>query len=162
MRLSVNKSFGATVELPAYLFYDISISRGHVLAQQLRLLKYCLGGFLLLVGWVAVLAQYALDHCAQVGADAFLHRAIYRRVPGHGLDEFPRNGFERFGTKRAKHSGTRPPTRSVGLPGQDRRDADGAKLRRVAAGAACCAPTAGAGETRRRRGAGLKARRYLR
>lgn len=52
------------------------------------MLKDSLGGFLLLIGRVAVLAQDALDQAPQVGAGVFAYRPVNRNICSDGLDKF--------------------------------------------------------------------------
>ena len=49
------------------------------------------GGLLLLVGWVAVLAEDALDHDPNLRADSFAFRPINRHAVADGLDQLPDN-----------------------------------------------------------------------
>jgi hypothetical protein len=49
---------------------------GDVAAEEFGLFQDGLGGFLLLIGRVAVLAEDALDHGAKLGLDAFLDGPI--------------------------------------------------------------------------------------
>jgi hypothetical protein len=61
---------------------------GPFLGEELRLFEDGLGGFFLFVGRVAVLAEDALDHGAELGLHAFLCGPVDGRVLVDGVDEF--------------------------------------------------------------------------
>src|ERR1700674_1555375 len=61
---------------------------GPVFAQPFCLLQDCLGCFLLFVWWVTVLAEDALDHCAEFGANALLCGPVNGHIPPNGFYKF--------------------------------------------------------------------------
>src|ERR1700735_1514658 len=72
---------------------------GPVFAKQFCLFQDCLCCFLLFVGWVTVLAEDALDHCAELGANALLCGPVNRHVSTNGIHEFASNLFQRVVTE---------------------------------------------------------------
>ena len=75
---------------------------GPVAAEKLGLFEDGLGGLFLLVGWIAVLAEDALDHSAELGLDALL-RGHYRRTDRFffqpaALRESPKLRLSTYGT----------------------------------------------------------------
>ena len=58
---------------------------GPVPAQQFRLFEDGLGGFFLLIVWVSVPTQNALDRGAQLGAHAFFDGPVDGRISAHSL-----------------------------------------------------------------------------
>ena len=68
-------------------------SGGDVAAEEFGLFEDGLRGFFLFVGRIAVLAEDALDHGAELGLDALLNSPIDGSVFVDGVNEFAGDDF---------------------------------------------------------------------